>query len=58
MSEEFIIDRERAQLIVNELTKALEVKSNYQFKLLFGNDSNGKRKLVITPHSEPIEITL
>lgn len=58
MSEEIILERERVQVIVNELIKALEVPSHYQFKLSFGTDSSGKRKLIITPHSQPIEVAL
>jgi hypothetical protein len=57
--EEIILDRDRIQVIINELTKALEVPTHYQFKLSFQSDPDTRKKLlIITPHSAPVEIVL
>lgn len=57
VSEEIIIDRERVECIVRELSLLLKVESHFQFKLRFSKKDNEQR-LTIVPHSLPVEITL
>lgn len=58
ISEEIILDRDRVQCIVNNLTRLLQVESHFEFKLRFGKRTNGEQTLTIVPHATPVEITL
>jgi hypothetical protein len=58
VSEESIIDRERVECIVRELSEMLKVGSYFQFKLRFSKSDNGEETLTIIPHATPVEITL
>lgn len=57
VSEEIVLDRDRVELLVSELSGMLKVESHYQFKLRF-SEKDGERTLAIIPHARPVEITL
>lgn len=58
VSEEVILDRDRVECIVKNLTELLKVESHFQFKLRFGKRTSGEQTLTIVPHATPVEITL
>ena len=58
VSEEIIIDRDRVECLVRELSEMLKVDSHFQFKLRFSKSNNGEETLTIIPHASPVEITL
>ena len=52
VSEEIILQRDRVECLVRELTKAIEHSSVYQVKIRFVDD-----KIVIIAHCAAVEIT-
>lgn len=52
VSEEIILERDRVECLVRELTKAIEHKSVYQLQIRFIED-----KITIIPHCAAVEIT-
>jgi len=52
-NEEIILERNRVECLVNNLTELLKVESHYQFKLRFD-----EKTLTIIPHASPVEIVL
>jgi hypothetical protein len=58
MNEEIILDRNRVECIVEELSHMLKIGSHFRFKLRFSKKDNGERILTIVPHETPVEITL
>lgn len=51
MSNEIILARKQTVELVDALTSLLDVKSHYQFKIRFDNDT-----ITIVPHAEQVVI--
>jgi hypothetical protein len=58
ISEEIMVDAERACLIVTSLNAAIGVKGVKEIKLRFVLEDDGTRKLVITPICSTIDTVL
>ena len=52
VSDEVILQRDRVECLVRELTAMLKVESHFQFKIRFDQE-----KITVIPHASPVEIT-
>ncbi len=58
ISEEIVLERDRVECLVRNLSELLKIESHYEFKLRFKTRENGEQSLTIVPHASPVEITL
>ncbi len=58
MNEEIILDRDRVECIMDNLTLLMKVESHCSFKFRFTTAPSGEKTLTIFPKTEPIEISL
>ena len=59
MNEEIILDRDRVECIIDNLTLLMKVESHCSsFKFRLTTAPSGEKTLTIFPKTEPIEISL
>jgi len=51
ISEEIILERDRVQVLVNELSRMLSNEDYFQFKIRFDPD-----RITVIPHANPVVV--